>query len=175
MITSPRVQPTHRKVIGVDLVLIAASLAVATVGVVMVYSATRGALLAAGESPTSYLKRQALWVVLGVVAMAVMALIDYRRLESVAMLIYAGSVLTLLVVLVPHIGSRATGSQRWFALGPLQLQPSEFAVLALIAAVATYCSRRNEGLAWARRGPTAGDGRDPHPARSWSSRTWAPP
>ncbi len=149
VITSPRVQPTHRKVVGVDLVLIGASVAVATVGVVMVYSATRGALLAAGESPTSYLKRQALWVVLGVVAMTVMALIDYRRLESVAMLIYAGSVLTLVVVLVPHIGSRATGSQRWFALGPLQLQPSEFAVLALIAAVATYCSRRSEGLAWA--------------------------
>jgi rod shape determining protein RodA len=149
VITSPRVQTTHRRVLGVDLVLIGASLAVACVGVVMVYSATRGVLLAAGESPTAYLKRQALWVVLGVVAMTIVAVIDYRRIESVAMLIYTGSVLTLLVVLVPHIGSRATGSQRWFALGPLQLQPSEFAVLALIAAVATYCSRRSEGLAWA--------------------------
>jgi rod shape determining protein RodA len=133
---------------GVDLVLIGASLAVATVGVVMVYSATRGALMAAGDSPTAYLKRQALWVVLGVIAMTVVAVIDYRRLESVATLIYVGSILTLLVVLVPHIGSSATGSQRWFELGPLQLQPSEFAVLALIAAVATYCSRRVDGLTW---------------------------
>jgi rod shape determining protein RodA len=149
VITSPRVQSTHRRVIGVDLILIGASLAVAVVGVVMVYSATRGVLLAAGGSPTSYLKRQALWVVLGAIVMTVMALIDYRRIESVAMLIYTGSVLTLLVVLVPHIGSKATGSQRWFALGPAQLQPSEFAVLALIAAVATYCSRRAEGLTWA--------------------------
>jgi len=38
------------------------------------------------------------------------------------------------------------GSQRWFSVGPLQLQPSEFATLVLIIAVATYCSRRPEGL-----------------------------
>jgi rod shape determining protein RodA len=135
-------------VLGVDLLLIAAALAVSAVGVVMVYSATRGLLEAAGESPTAYMKRQALWVVLGVIAMTVMAFIDYRRIETVAMLLYGAAVLSLLVVLVPHIGSSATGSQRWFELGPLQLQPSEFAVLALIMAVATYCSRRSEGLSW---------------------------
>ena len=38
------------------------------------------------------------------------------------------------------------GAQRWFPLGPLQLQPSEFATLVLIIAIATYCSRRPEGL-----------------------------
>jgi rod shape determining protein RodA len=47
------------------------------------------------------------------------------------------------------VGSSAQGAARWFSLGPLQLQPSEFAVLALILAVASYCSRREaEGLAW---------------------------
>ena len=47
------------------------------------------------------------------------------------------------------VGSSAQGAARWFSLGPLQLQPSEFAVLALILAVASYCARRDEeGLAW---------------------------
>ena len=47
------------------------------------------------------------------------------------------------------VGSSAQGAARWFSLGPLQLQPSEFAVLALILAVASYCARREEeGLAW---------------------------
>jgi len=128
--------------------MIAAALLVSAIGVVMVYTASRGSLIALGDSPTTYLKRQVVWVVLGVVAMAVMAFIDYRQLEPVAMLLYGVAVFALLVVLVPHIGQSATGSQRWFNLGPLQLQPSEFGVLAVILAVATYCSRRAEGLSW---------------------------
>ncbi|HEX3946444.1 MAG TPA: FtsW/RodA/SpoVE family cell cycle protein, partial [Acidimicrobiales bacterium] len=74
--------------------------------------------------------------------------LDYRRLESVGYLLYGLSVFLLLAVMAPGVGSSTLGAQRWFKLGPLQLQPSEFAVLALIVAVGTYCSRRNEGLAW---------------------------
>jgi rod shape determining protein RodA len=148
VITSPRVPTAHRRVLRVDLILVGAALAVSVVGVIMVYTATRGPLIATGDSPTTYLKRQALWVVLGVVAMTVMAFVDYRRLESIGMLFYGLSVFLLLAVLIPHVGKSTQGSQRWFKLGPLELQPSEIAVLALILAVATYCSRRSEGLAW---------------------------
>jgi rod shape determining protein RodA len=148
VITSPRVASVHRRVLRVDLVLVGASLLVAAVGVVMVYTATRDPLIAAGESPTTYLKRQAVWVVLGIAGMVVMAFVDYRRLESIGMLFYGLSVFLLVVVMVPHLGKATQGSQRWFKVGPLQIQPSEIAVLALILAVATYCSRRSEGLAW---------------------------
>ena len=113
----------------------------------MVYTATRGTLLSQGLDPHYYLKRQALFVVMGVVAMVAVAFIDYRRYEPVATAIYLLVVLSLLGVFV--VGSHALGSQRWYSLGPLQLQPSEFAVLGLILAVATYCARRaEEGLAW---------------------------
>ena len=60
-----------------------------------------------------------------------MALLDYRRLESVGMLVYGLTVLALLAVLRPGLGQHALGSQRWFSLGPVQIQPSEFAVLAV--------------------------------------------
>jgi rod shape determining protein RodA len=136
-----------RRVLTVDVVLVGTAIIVAIIGVIMVYSATRGNLLAEGYSTEYYLKRQALYVVLGIAAMVVMALIDYRRLESVAMIIYWAIVFSLVLVLSP-IGSPALGSARWFSFGPVQLQPSEFAVLAFILAVATYCSRRNEGLSW---------------------------
>jgi rod shape determining protein RodA len=79
--------------------------------------------------------------------MVVVALIDYRRIEPVATILYWLIILALLGVFV--VGSSAQGAARWFSLGPLQLQPSEFAVLALILAVASYCSRRDDvGLAW---------------------------
>src|SRR5580698_2257031 len=130
-----------------DLVLGVATTLVACVGVVMVYTATRGSLLANGEDPKAYLKKQALFVVLGVILMVGVALFDYRRLEPLAMLLYVLIVIALLGVFV--VGSSAQGAARWFNIGPIQLQPSEFAVLAVILAVASYCDKRTEeGLAW---------------------------
>jgi rod shape determining protein RodA len=130
-----------------DVVLAVAPILVACVGVVMVYTATRGELLAEGESPHTYLKKQALFVVIGVVVMVAVALFDYRRLEPLATPIYIITLLALLGVFA--VGSSAQGAARWYSLGPLQLQPSEFAVIGLIIAIAAYCDRRaEEGLAW---------------------------
>ncbi|MGH9087967.1 MAG: rod shape-determining protein RodA [Acidimicrobiales bacterium] len=138
----------RRPALLVDPLLVLATVVAAGVGVVMVYTATRGVLLASGTSPTHYLKRQAVFVVLGIVVMAVMAFIDYRRLEQFGMVVYGLTIASLLFVMVPHVGSHTLGSTRWFSLGPLQIQPSEFAVLGLVVTVATYCTRRNDGLTW---------------------------
>jgi rod shape determining protein RodA len=130
-----------------DVLLALAPILVALVGVVMVYTATRGELLAAGEDPHAYLKKQALFVVIGVIVMVAVALFDYRRLEPLATPIYILTILALLGVFA--VGRTAQGAARWYSLGPLQLQPSEFAVIGLIIAIAAYCDRRTEeGLAW---------------------------
>jgi rod shape determining protein RodA len=128
-----------------DVILLGASLVLALTGVVMIYSATRGKLSLAGEDPHYYLKRQTAYVLIGVVVMVALALFDYRRLEQISTVLYVGILVALLAVLSP-IGSPALGSARWFSFGPLQLQPSEFATLVLIVAIATYCARRPEGL-----------------------------
>jgi rod shape determining protein RodA len=139
----------RRPTVLVDPFLILGSIAAAIVGVVMVYTATKGPLVLAGTSPTHYLKRQALFVVLGVVAMGIAGLFDYRKLESFGMAIYGLSLFVLLAVMVPHVGTHSPlGSARWFNIGPIQIQPSEFAVLGLVIAVATYCARRPDGLTW---------------------------
>ena len=126
-----------------DPVLVGTALLLASLGVLMIYSATRGWLTYAGDDPHYFLKRQAIFMVIGVVVMAVLALIDYRRLEEISTLLYVGILLALVAVLATP---ERQGAQRWFPLGPLQLQPSEFATLVLIIAIATYCSRRPEGL-----------------------------
>jgi len=79
-----------------DYILVLATIIVAIAGLVMVYSATRGSLLALGEDPHLYVKKQALFVVLGVVVMVAFALFDYRRLEPIAIPLYLLSVLSLL-------------------------------------------------------------------------------
>ncbi len=129
----------------VDPILLGTTLLLGVTGIVMIYSATRGKLELAGLDPHYYLKRQAAFFVISVVVLVAMAALDYRRLESLATVFYVGIVVALLAVLSP-VGSHALGSQRWFSVGPLQLQPSEFATLVLIVAIATYCARRPEGL-----------------------------
>lgn len=134
-----------RRVPGFDSTLAALTTVVGLFGALMVYSATRTALLAAKEDPHYYVERQALYVVVGVVVMLAISRIDYRRLEQLATPFYLLSIVALVAVRTP-IGSTAQGSERWFSFGGVQIQPSEFAVLAMILAIATYCERRPDGL-----------------------------
>lgn len=134
-----------RRIPGFDVVLAALALGVAAFGVLMVYSATRPGLLGPGSDPHYYLKRQALFVAIGVLIMLAVSRIDYRRLEQLATPAYVLSILALLAVRTP-LGSNSLGSQRWFNFHFIQVQPSEFTVLAMILAIATYCERRPDGL-----------------------------
>jgi len=109
-----------------DIVLVGTSVLLAIIGVVMIYSATRAKLALADDDPRYYLKRQLTFMLIGVVAMVVLALFDYRRFEQISTILYV--------------------AQRWYPLGPLQVQPSEFATLTVIIAIATYCARRPDGL-----------------------------
>ena len=127
-----------------DLGLACGLIALGVTGVVMIYSATRQGLINAGDSPHYYLERQAVFVGLGIVVMYVVSLIDYRRLEIVTTPLYVLSLLSLAGVYV--VGSSAQGALRWYSIGIFQIQPSEFTVLILILAIATYCQRRPDGL-----------------------------
>ncbi len=124
----------------VDFALLASALALALMGIVMVYTATRAQLAQAGISPHYYMERQVIWVFLGVALMVLVALFDYHLYQQWGYYIYGLVVCSLVGVFV--IGTHVYGSQRWYHFGPLQLQPSEFAPIGVIIAVATYCSRR---------------------------------
>ncbi len=127
-----------------DYGLFGSLIALGVTGVVMIYSATRQALVDAGENPHYYVERQAFFVVLGIVAMYVVSRIDYRRYEIAATPLYVVSLFALAGVFV--LGNTALGAERWYSLGGIQIQPSEFSVLFLILALATFCARRSEGL-----------------------------
>jgi len=129
----------------VDLALLAATLSIAGMGVLMVYSATQSKLADAGLDPYMYLKRQAVWVVLGLIAMAVTVIVDYRVFRDLAPVLFGGTLLLLLAVLSP-LGKSTRGAQAWFQFGSFQLEPSEWAKLALIVCVAAYCATHRGDL-----------------------------
>jgi rod shape determining protein RodA len=129
---------------SLDLGLFWGLIALGTTGVIMIYSATRQPLINAGYNPHYYLERQLLFVVIGIVAMYVISLIDYRRLEMAATPLYVLALTALAGVFL--LGQSALGAQRWYNLGFIQVQPSEFTVVILVLAFATYCQRRPDGL-----------------------------
>jgi rod shape determining protein RodA len=121
----------------VDIALVLATLALCGFGLLMVYSATRGSLTALNEDPGLYLKRQALFLVIGLGMMLVASLVDYRLIKLYTPFLYGLSVLTLLLVQTP-LGTSVKGAQRWFQIGAFQLSPSLFSRLALVAMLATF-------------------------------------
>lgn len=130
--------------------LIAALLALMTCGVLLVASATRYDLsgliqFASWTQPSalSFVQRQLVWIGIGLAAIAVCQLFDYRALMRWANIIYVLSLGLLVLVLVTG-DPDPTGSDRWLNFGPVQLQPSEFAKLAFIIALASLLSRREE-------------------------------
>lgn len=118
-----------------DPVLVVTSLLLSGVGFMAIYSAKLQALTSQGRPATEYLSRQLIAFVIGLVALVVASLVDYRKLQSYATVLYSGSVLLLFLTLTP-LGTEINGSQRWLVLGGFQLQPSELAKIAVLIAVA---------------------------------------
>jgi rod shape determining protein RodA len=143
-VLSPRSSPGRLLALRLDYALVFTTVVVAVIGVVIVYSATRSKLIINGVSPHYFLDRQAAYVIVGIVVMAVLAALDYHWLEHAAALLYVAIILALLSVFV--IGSSAKGATRWIQLGPVQLQPSSVAVVVLVVVVAAFCARRSDGL-----------------------------
>lgn len=136
---------TGRQLVGrIDFVLVLATVALAALGVIMVYSATRNGQVVSGLSAHYYLERQAMFVVLGVVVLTVLSIVDYHWIEHVASVLFGGLVLALLAMFA--VGHSALGATRWIGVAGFQFQPSAFAPLAVVAVVAAYCARRPEGL-----------------------------
>jgi rod shape determining protein RodA len=91
--------------------------------------------------------KQVIWYGLGAGVGAALCLVDYRSLARWALVAYWFNILLLVAVLIPFIGTtHGWGARRWIDLGPFQMQPSEFAKLALIFALAHFLSRPAEEL-----------------------------
>ena len=116
-----------------DLVLVGAVMAIATIGTLMVFSATRGS--DPDSRDTYYVLRQLIFHASGVGVLALTTLIDYRRFRDWALAAYLG-VVVLLALVVSPVGTESKGTQAWFQLGGFQLQPSELAKVIVIVTLA---------------------------------------
>ena len=124
-----------------DWIIVGSALALSLLGALLVWSATRPRLLEAGGSPDAYLQRHLMNLAIGLVLGLVFTVVDYRALRAYAPLLYLASCLGLVAVLV--VGSTINGAHSWIVLGGgFQVQPSEFAKVALVAGMAVLLAER---------------------------------
>lgn len=129
-----------RGLFGLDWVLTIAVVLMAGLGMLMIYSATKQRLEMQGTDPGFYAKRQALFTIIGFVAMLVVARLPNRVVKDMSVPAYVGVLVLLLAVLV--IGQESKGAQAWFELGVFQLQPSEFMKISLALMLAWFLQKR---------------------------------
>ncbi len=107
-------------------------------GLATIFSATE-ARVHAGFFGNPLVVRQSLYAAAGFLGMIVVILVDYRRLERYAYVVYAAVV--MLVLAVPIVGTVGGGARRWISLGPISIQPSEMVKVAVVIAFARYFHR----------------------------------
>lgn len=114
-------------------------------GVSMVYSASSYYASRKFGNKEYYLIRQLIWATIGIVAMLVVSRIDYRRIAQFSPILMLVSIVLLIMVRIPGIGSYINGAWRWFNFGPFSFQPSEMAKLAIILFFSFSLSKK-EGI-----------------------------
>lgn len=127
-------------------VLIAAILILVTVGVVMLFSASMVRAGTQYHNPGYFVTRQIIWLILALLAAVICAQVDMNLFRKAALPLAALCVGALVLVRIPGIGVEINGSWRWIRLGPLTIQPSEFAKVGIILASAWWISRRRRYL-----------------------------
>lgn len=123
-----------------DWMMLATTLLISFFGLLMIYSTTSepGPFV-----PNSFVIRQAIYLVVGLLMMGVLASVDYRFLSNWTWVIY---VLTLgLLAAIFVIGHSTYGSTRWINLGPVPVQPSELAKLSMVLVLARFLSVKPRG------------------------------
>lgn len=107
-------------------------------GIVMIYSASSIWAEYKFHDSFKFVKSQSIFFLMGIIAMLILAKIDYHYFAKKANLILLICFIFLGLVLIPGIGSIRNGSRSWFGFGGLGIQPSEFAKIGLIIFTAKY-------------------------------------
>ncbi len=121
-----------------DIPLLVTVIGLVAAGLISIYSATFDAKM------SELFTKQLIATAMGIVLMVVVALIPLRTLQRISLPAYFLSLLMLVIVLL--IGKQVSGSTSWFEIGPFSMQPSEFAKVGTVLALAMYLQRSDVNL-----------------------------
>jgi len=121
-------------------ILFLAVLGLLVIGIVMLFSTSAYARDSHGDV-YFFIKRQAIWIGIGLVGCIFAALVNYQFWHKTWWLWFAVALGVLALCYIPHIGMRINGSRRWIGYGPITFQPSELAKIVTIFFLAAWFAR----------------------------------
>ena len=121
-------------------ILFIAVLVMLVIGIVMLFS-TSAFARSSHNDVYYFIKRQAVWLGIGLAGCTLAALVDYHFWQRTWWLWLGIALIALALCFVPHLGMRINGSRRWVGIGPITFQPSEIAKLAAIIFLAAWYAR----------------------------------
>jgi cell division protein FtsW len=124
--------------------LFLAVLGMLVIGIVMLFSTSAFARDSHGDV-YFFVKRQVVWLGVGLVVCTVAALVDYHFWQRTWWIWFGVALIALSLCFVPHFGMRINGSRRWVGLGPVTFQPSEIAKIAVVFFLAWWFARHEKG------------------------------
>src|SRR5947208_11941688 len=123
--------------------LFLAVLGMLVIGIVMLFSTSAFARDSHGDV-YFFMKRQVIWLGVGLVVCTVAALVDYHFWLRTWWIWFGLALIALTLCFVPHFGMRINGSRRWVGLGPITFQPSEIAKIAVLFFLAAWFGSREK-------------------------------
>jgi cell division protein FtsW len=124
-------------------ILFIAVLGMLVIGIVMLFSTSAFARDSHGDV-YFFIKRQGVWLAIGLTLCAAAAMLDYHIWQRTWWLWFVLALFTLVLCFVPHLGMRINGSRRWVGLGPVTFQPSEIAKIAAVFFLAYWFARHEK-------------------------------
>lgn len=128
--------------IRADRVFCALAIALGVIGTLMVFSAGYAYAEAKYTDAYYFIKRQSVWLLVGIAVMLVSSRIKISFYKRIAAPFYVLSAVLLVLTLV--VGFVGNGAQRWISIGPLTIQPSEIAKLGVVLMLALYFDKNGE-------------------------------
>ena len=120
--------------------LVLVTLGLVAFGLVMVFSATSASAALGAGDPMTFLVKQGAYALVGLVLLALASRFDYHRLRALAPVLLVGALVLCIAVIA--IAPPINGARRWFLIGPISVQPSELAKLAVCVWACALLARR---------------------------------
>lgn len=124
-----------------DLPLVVVTGLLLLTGLIIIYDVTPLVSFNLAGDRLYYFKNQLTWATIGAVTMVLLSFFDYHRIIKLSPTIIFASLVSLILVLIPGIGTEVNGARRWINLSGFTFQPSEFAKLSLIIYSASIISK----------------------------------
>jgi cell division protein FtsW len=129
-----------------DYLLLVAAAMLVVAGMLAVYTSSFAVGYHEYGNTNFFVARQAIFALIGMAAMVFFMRMDYNRLRVLSLPMLIVALIALFLVLVPGIGVERNGAARWLEFGPISVQPSEYAKLAVVIYISAWLTSRGNDI-----------------------------